>query len=53
MLYILVAFITINASVKNAGRKVQYDLRKNILSDVHKFDFIESMNQIVTTILSF
>jgi len=52
MLYILVAFIVVNASIKNTGRKMQHDLRKNILSNVHKFGFAESRNQIVTAVLS-
>ena len=48
MFNIFVTVITCNATIENPRRKVENHLREDVFAYVHKPDFHESRNQIVT-----
>ena len=52
MFNVLVPFKMLHTTVKSTSRKMKNDLRENVPSCIHKFDFNESMNQIVTVVLT-
>ena len=39
MFHVFIPIVMFNTTVKNTSRQMKYHLRKNILANVHKFDF--------------